>query len=63
LGKEKSFNRSLNLQRQSFSAFGPPGPDHPFAARGGHSLEKSMFSGSFPVAWLKCSFHKMSILN
>jgi hypothetical protein len=59
----KSPSIHLFLQCQSFSAFGPPGPDHPFSARGGHSFEKSVFSGSFPVAWLKCTFHKIKILQ
>jgi hypothetical protein len=53
----------LFLQCQSFSALGPSGPNHPSAARGGHSFEKSMLSGSFSIAWLKCTFHKIKILK
>ena len=63
MGKEKLLNKPLkDLNRgQSFSSFGPPGIDDAFAARGGHSLQESVFSGSFPVAWLISAFHKIFV--
>lgn len=63
MGKEKLLNKPLkNLNRsQSFSSFGPPGINDAFAARGGHSFQESVFSGSFPVAWLISAFHKIVV--
>jgi len=63
LGKEKLLNKPLkDLNRgQSFSSLGPPGVDDTFAARGGHSFQESVFSGSFPVAWLIRAFHKIFV--
>ncbi len=65
LGKEKLFNTSVDklYRGQSFSAFGPPGVDDPSSAGCRHSFQKSVFSGSFPVARLKCPFHKILILK
>lgn len=63
MGKEKLLNKPLkDLNRgQSFSSLGPPGIDDAFAARGGHSFQESVFSGSFPVAWLISAFHKIFV--
>ena len=32
-------------------------------ARGGHSVSETMFVSSFPVVWLKCTFHCNTILS
>lgn len=63
MGKEKLLNTPLkDLNRgQSFSSLGPPGINDAFTARGGHSFQESVFSGSFPVAWLISAFHKILV--
>jgi hypothetical protein len=63
LGKEKLLNTPLKDLScgQSFSSLGPPGINDTFAARGGHSFQESVFSGSFPVAWLISAFHKILV--
>jgi hypothetical protein len=63
LGKESLLNTPLkDLNRgQSFSSLGPPGIDNALSARGGHSFQKSVFSGSFPVTWLISAFHKILV--
>ena len=63
MGKEKLLNKPLlNLNRgQSFSSLGTPGINDAFAAWGRHSFQESVFSGSFPVAWLISAFHKIIV--
>jgi hypothetical protein len=50
-------DRSLN--RESFTAFGPPASDDIPAGPGAHPFQKTVGPGSFDIAGLKCSFHSL----
>jgi hypothetical protein len=51
------------LSGQAFPAFSSPLANHGSSTPGRHSYSKTMSGFSFPVVWLKCSFHGSQLLS
>lgn len=51
------------LNGQAFPAFSSPVTEHGFSTLGRHSHSKAVSCFSFPVVWLKCSFHGSQLLS
>lgn len=59
-GKAFRFSRVITCSvssGKSLSSFGTTPVYHSSARFGGHAFQKSMVTGPFDPAWLKCSFH------